>query len=123
MSELQVDLGGRIAHAWVEESSTDDVRRSTIDLVGPGLTLFVGPDHKPKPDGPTRPGQVPVTTTALPPTAARALGLGPAGAVLVRPDGVPIASWWVADEADVDRAMDTYFHQPRVTASSPRSAA
>ena len=123
MSELQVDLGGRIAHAWVEESPTGDVRRSTIDLVGPGLTLFVGPDHEMKPDGPTRPGRVPVTTTALPPMAARALGLGPAGAVLVRPDGVPIASWWAADDADVDRTMDTYFRQPRVTASTPRSAA
>ena len=36
-TELAVDLGGRIQHVWV---GRDDV--STLDLVGPGLTLFTG---------------------------------------------------------------------------------
>ena len=40
--ELHVDLGGRIPHVWVR---TDGGRVSTLDLLGPGLTLFTGPDH------------------------------------------------------------------------------
>ncbi|HEX2129532.1 MAG TPA: FAD-dependent monooxygenase, partial [Solirubrobacterales bacterium] len=35
--ELRVDLGGRIAHHWLEG---EEGRRSTIDLVGSGLTLL-----------------------------------------------------------------------------------
>ncbi len=33
--EVRADLGGRIAHVWAGE-------RSTLDLLGPGLTLFAG---------------------------------------------------------------------------------
>ncbi len=40
-TELAVDLGGRIQHVWV---GPDDV--STLDLVGPGLTLFTGCDER-----------------------------------------------------------------------------
>ncbi len=126
MSELQVDLGGRIAHAWVDPAMpSGGERRSTIDLVGPGLTLLVGPDAGVTDGEMTRPGRPPVTTVALPRLAARALGLGPAGAMLVRPDGVPVASWWAVDESrpDVDQAMTTYFRQPRATATTSRSAA
>ena len=111
MSELQVDLGGRIAHAWIDDASpSGDARRSTIDLVGPGLTLLVGPDHEATQDDPARPGRPPVTTTALTPMAARALGLGRAGAVLLRPDGVPVASWWAANtsRSDVDRTIEAF---------------
>ena len=39
--ELHVDLGGRIPHAWVRAGAG---RVSTLDLLGPGLTLFTGPD-------------------------------------------------------------------------------
>lgn len=38
------DLGGRIAHIWVP---SDEGRASTLDLVGPGLTLFTGPQDRP----------------------------------------------------------------------------
>ena len=38
--ETNVDRGGRIAHQWL--GSPGD--RSTLDLIGPGLTVFVGPD-------------------------------------------------------------------------------
>jgi 2-polyprenyl-6-methoxyphenol hydroxylase-like FAD-dependent oxidoreductase len=110
MSELQVDLGGRITHAWVDPAPLPgEERRSTIDLVGPGLTLLVGPESHTMHDGPTRPGRAPVTTEALTHAAARALGLGPAGAVLLRPDGVPVASWSAADVSlsDLDRAVDS----------------
>lgn len=109
MSELQVDLGGRIAHAWLGASPSSDDRRSTIDLVGPGLTLLVGPESRTMHDGPIRSGRPPVTTQDLPYAAARALGLGPAGAVLLRPDGVPVASWSAADvsRSDLDQAVDS----------------
>ena len=43
--ELHVDLGGRIAHVWVRSEAG---RVSTLDLLGPGLTLFTGPDSAPR---------------------------------------------------------------------------
>lgn len=117
MSELQVDIGGRITHVWVDAASrSGEMRQSTIDLVGPELTLLVGPDSQTLIDGPTRPGKVPVTTKRLPQPTARALGLGPAGAILLRPDGVPIASWRAASLSDVDRAIAA-FHSPSQTAT------
>ena len=54
VDELGVDLGGRIAHAWVP-STAEPV--STLDLLGPGWTLFTGRpggqraverDHRPR---------------------------------------------------------------------------
>ena len=125
MSELQVDLGGRIAHAWVDASTSGEERRSTIDLVGPGLTLLVGPESHLMHDGPTRPGRAPITTEALPHEAARALGLGPAGAVLLRPDGVPVASWSAAavSRSDVDRAIDTFISPTATAALTTRRTA
>ena len=125
MSELQVDLGGRVAHAWVDGSPSGEERRSTIDLVGPGLTLLVGPESHAAHDGPARMGRPPVTTKTLPHTAARALGLGPAGAVLLRPDGVPVASWSAADasRSDVDRAIDALISStPTESLTARRSA-
>src|SRR5919109_1110843 len=44
IDEIHVDLGGRIAHLWVQ---TEDGRMSTLDLVGDGMTLFTGPDTEP----------------------------------------------------------------------------
>jgi putative polyketide hydroxylase len=82
--ELQIDLGGRIPHLWVEDGV------STLDLLGRGLTLFR--------DGPARPapaagGRAPVTVRELDPLSARALGVPAGGALLVRPDGRPVESW------------------------------
>lgn len=126
MTELQVDLGGRIAHTWVDaESPSGNERRSTIDLVGPGLTLLAGPNAGATDGEVTRSGKPPVTTVTLPRLAARALGLGPAGAVLLRPDGVPIASWWVAaaSRSDVDQAIAAFLSQPQnVTHTARRTA-
>jgi 2-polyprenyl-6-methoxyphenol hydroxylase-like FAD-dependent oxidoreductase len=77
--EVHNDLGGRIPHVWIGE-------RSTLDLLGPGLTLFAGRDwDAPLPSGP------PLTVRRLDPVAARAVGAGPGTAVLVRPDGRPTA--------------------------------
>src|SRR5262245_29263632 len=41
--ELHADLGGRIPHLWMDAPPG---RRSTLDLLGPGLTLLTGPDHR-----------------------------------------------------------------------------
>jgi putative polyketide hydroxylase len=77
---LAADLGGRIAHAWVP---TEERRMSTLDLLGPGLTRFAGPDAAPPPAvaGP------PVADRRVDPITARALGLPRGGGLLVRPDG------------------------------------
>ena len=87
--ELHVDLGPRIPHAWI--GSGED-RRSTLDLLAPGLTLFTGPDGDVESQASRRSadGAAPVALRRLPAITARALGIGPRGSLLVRPDGVPI---------------------------------
>src|SRR5919109_2521581 len=87
IDEIHVDLGGRIAHLWVQ---TEDGRMSTLDLVGDGLTLFTGPDTEP-PAGAaaSADGSAPVTVRRLPAVTARALGIAPGGSLLVRPSGAP----------------------------------
>jgi putative polyketide hydroxylase len=91
LNETHVDLGGRIAHHWLASPSG---RRSTLDLIGDGLTLFTGPDS----DHWVRaaaavPAPVPISAHRLDPVSARALGILGSGALLVRPDGVAVASW------------------------------
>jgi 2-polyprenyl-6-methoxyphenol hydroxylase-like FAD-dependent oxidoreductase len=84
---LAADIGGRVAHVWVERHGG---LVSTIDLLGDGLTLFVGPEH----DGVWPGGEhgvAPIAVERLDAIAARALGLGPGGALLARPDGYPLA--------------------------------
>ena len=86
---LNADIGGRIAHVWVPRA---DGLVSTLDLLGDGLTLFVGPSW----DGvvPSRDhGSPPLTVERLDALAARGLGLTPAGSLLARPDGYPVALW------------------------------
>ena len=64
---------------------------STLDLLGDGLTLFVGPGWEGVvPDGD---GSPPVVVERLDAIAGRGLGLTAAGALLVRPDGHPVALW------------------------------
>lgn len=95
---LAADIGGRIAHVWV---ARDGGIVSTLDLLGDGLTLFVGPDW----DGSFAGGHAdwpPVAVQRLDAIAARGLGLTAAGTLLARPDGCPVALW--NDEApDADR--------------------
>jgi putative polyketide hydroxylase len=87
IDEIHIDLGGRIAHHWVE---TERGRVSTLDLVGDGLTLFTGPDRETGIDAPAcLDGAAPVTVRQLPAATARALGIPPGGGRLVRPSGAP----------------------------------
>jgi putative polyketide hydroxylase len=82
IDELHVDLGGRITHAWVPSAGS---RRSTVDLLGPGWTLFTESEV-------AMPAtRAPVTVRVLDHMAARAVGLR-GSALLVRPDGVPVTS-------------------------------
>jgi 2-polyprenyl-6-methoxyphenol hydroxylase-like FAD-dependent oxidoreductase len=88
-SGLAADIGGRIPHVWVPRNGG---LLSTLDLLGDGLTLFVGPDW----DGglPVREaGCPPVTVERLDAISVRDLGLSGGGALLARPDGHPVALW------------------------------
>jgi len=86
---LAPDLGGRIAHLWVPRGGAVV---STLDLLGDGLTLFAGPAYNGA-TGETKTGGPPVARQRVDAMTARGLGLTPTGAVLVRPDGYPVALW------------------------------
>jgi hypothetical protein len=85
------DLGGRIPHAWLPGARG---RRSTLDLLGPGLTLLTGPAsaHWTAALEGLDPA-VPVAVRPLPVPTARALGIRDGGALLVRPDGLAVGAW------------------------------
>jgi putative polyketide hydroxylase len=87
---LHADLGGRIPHVRVQ---TEAGPISTLDLLGPGLTVFMGPDGGPweAPDG-VASDRIPVAVHRLDPIAARALGLRGGDALVVRPDGTSAAA-------------------------------
>jgi 2-polyprenyl-6-methoxyphenol hydroxylase-like FAD-dependent oxidoreductase len=86
---LNADLGGRLAHVWL---SRDGRLVSTLDLLGEGQTLFVGPDWHGVVSGGGA-GSPPLAVERLDAMAARGLGLATTGALLARPDGHPAALW------------------------------
>jgi putative polyketide hydroxylase len=86
--ELRADLGGRIGHHWIAGANGP---RSTLDLLGPGLTLLTGPAHPARQAAGALAGVPPVVSGRLDGITARALGIHPGGALLVRPDGIPTA--------------------------------
>jgi putative polyketide hydroxylase len=88
--ELFADLGGRIRHLWVP---TTTGRVSTLDLLGPGLTIFTGPQRGTcERAADAVPGSVPLAVRTVDAVTARAMGFHDGGALLARPDGVP-AGW------------------------------
>ena len=95
---LTADVGGRIPHVWVPR---DRRRVSTLDLLGEGLTLFIGPAADDRaPVG--RDGAPPVTVERLDAIGARGLGLATRGSLLATPDGCCIAL-----RSDEDAALDS----------------
>jgi len=90
-SELRADLGGRIVHLWVDGR---EGRTSTLDLLGQGLTLFTGSEPGPWASAAASLGEgAPVALRPLDELSARALGIRGGGALLARPDGLPVALW------------------------------
>jgi hypothetical protein len=82
---VHADLGGRINHVWSDE-------RSTLDLLGTGLTLFAGRDGCAWDAAAAALGtKVPVDVRLLDPVVAHAVGATGRSALLVRPDGRPVA--------------------------------
>jgi 2-polyprenyl-6-methoxyphenol hydroxylase-like FAD-dependent oxidoreductase len=126
LTELLHDLGGRLQHAWVPPRDGDRSPRSTLDLVSEGLTLFAG-SHGPWRDAAAGLGHaLPVAFAELPPPTLHALGLRPRGALLVRPDAVPVARWYQAGDvgqatADLDRAVNDLLGAEQLTTSRGRA--
>jgi putative polyketide hydroxylase len=77
--ELHADLGDRIRHVWSGPG------RSTLDLLGPGLTLLTAPGFQ----GSVPRSAPPLAVHRLDHVTATALDLDPDGSLLLRPDGVP----------------------------------
>src|SRR5829696_1170047 len=100
---LRADLGGRIPHLWVDGGVRSG---STLDLIGDGLTLITGAGAERWDTAVASLGTpLPVELRRVDGLTARALGLIPGGALLVRPDGVP-AGLWGADPAPGQRLYD-----------------
>lgn len=107
---LPWDLGGRLAHHWLPTPGTAPAPAtpvSTIDLVGDGLTLLTGPAGRRWSDaGALATAPIPLAVHTLDHHTATALGLRPAGAMLLRPDCKEVRRWPHHDEADPPRVDD-----------------
>jgi len=102
---LAEDLNGRLPHAWLP--SADAHPRSTLDLLGPGLTLLTGPGAAAwTAAAAALETPFPLTVHTLDPATATALAVIPDGAILARPDAQVVAHWPSAP-ADPAAALST----------------
>jgi 2-polyprenyl-6-methoxyphenol hydroxylase-like FAD-dependent oxidoreductase len=85
---LNADIGGRINHVWLP---LERGRVSSLDVLGDGLTLFVGPGWEGAASRPD--GSPPLAIERLDALAARGLGLATRGSLLARPDGSAVELW------------------------------
>jgi putative polyketide hydroxylase len=86
------ELPGVIAGSLLVERNPG--RRSTLDLLGPGLTLLTGPDaHAWTTATASLDTPFPLTVHPLDPSTATALQMKDDGAVLVRPDAQVVTHW------------------------------
>jgi len=90
--ELSVDLGGRLRHLWLPNTRT-----STLDLLGPGLTLLTTDESASASDS----SRVPVRRQLIDSVTARALGIRSSNGLLLRPDGLPWDQVRLIDRSDV----------------------
>jgi putative polyketide hydroxylase len=92
---LADDLNGRLPHAWLATGNGHP--RSTVDLLGPGLTLLTGPSSGAWTDAAAALDlRFPLEVHPIDPAAAQVLGVTPDGAVLSRPDAQVLAHWSTA---------------------------
>jgi hypothetical protein len=118
---LPWDLGGRLPHHWL----AGDRERSTVDLIGDGLTVLAGPTDPRwlrfaryfKPNAPLNVHVIDARTS-------EALGLQLTGALLARPDGRELGRWTSADTVMAEAAESSVLPavaaaQTTVSANSP----
>ena len=95
--ELHADLGGRIPHLWLPSKNG---QVSTHDLLGLGLTLFIGSRAATwKEAAASVQSELPLQVRGLDVITARAMGIQADGALLAGPDGWPVATWTGGVEA------------------------
>jgi hypothetical protein len=102
---LPWDLNGRLSHQWLAAAGK---KRSTVDLIGDGLTLLAGPsDPRWASFGESLPSKAPIDVHVLDAGAVDALDLSPAGALLARPDGHELRRWTHLDPGAERPALTT----------------
>ena len=117
---LAEDLNGRLPHAWL---SHGEGRSSTLDLLGPGLTLLTGPAGRAWSEAAKAAATpFPLEVAVLDRAAAHAVGIGPGGAVLVRPDAQMVACWPTAGApgAELAEGLSSWFGRRPTAADEDR---
>ena len=89
LDEVHIDLRGRMSHHWVRGAGD---RVSTLDLIGPGVTIFAGPRPTEERVTSTTEQGPTVTVRHVDELTARAMGIAAHGSLAVRPDGLPMAN-------------------------------
>ncbi len=83
--------GSRVPYAWL------DAETSTIDCAADGLTLLLGPEHERWLEAVREIG-IALPGLGLPQETIHRFGIGPSGALLVRPDG--FVAWRAKSDTD-----------------------